>query len=415
MRDATPTGTITPVDSHSRLDFIWCEDRYPRNSQSEQPASSQRQHQYQHKTHSATSTSSSDSAYHSRPQSHASHASSSPIKADHQSRASHDDHHPNHHSHATRPPPLTPSEAIGRLAVVLSSTITFFNTLQTSYETDIAPLHYVAPEVLNYIWQDKVRFDHTLACSSTSSTILGLSSSSPILSIKTKLSTSQGDIQNGEAVHPPSDGIHPCSNDAYAVLKDLSHHLNTAVDATVHALKRSDGDNRTLAEKLSRFAQDIEGSRERVFKRREEAGVLMTELEMLAVLLKRHRGESSGLCCEAVVEKPGRKDDKVISEHGEGEGQNEVVWKEEEVKGKKKGMKNGKGKKRKAERREVSYESPSVVEEDVAVDEVDTSVTRGEMSGERVGEIIGDEGKILGNKIVEVVEVREAKDDRKAR
>ena len=152
---------------------------------------------------------------------------------------------------------------------------------------------------------------------------------------------SRNENRNDKNTHAPYEDTHVTPKDTYTILKHLSHHLNTAVDATVHALKRSDGDNRTLAEKLSRFARDIEGSRERVFKKRGEAAVLMTELEMLAVLLKRHGGESSSSPVEMV--KVGEMDEKVIdlSDGAKGEGLVDLVGKEGEVEREKKGKGEG--------------------------------------------------------------------------
>ena len=162
----------------------------------------------------------------------------------------------------TQPPLITSKEAIKRLNHVLDDAMAFFTDLQHSFESETSQLTYLDEGVLNYIWQDKLRRDTNF------------------------ISHENQYNDNVDPNRVPSQGVHN-------MLKQLNTYLNAAVDATIYETSRSAGDNRTLAEKLTRMAGDIEGSRGKVTKNRQELDVLMTDLEMLQVLLKRHGAESS--------------------------------------------------------------------------------------------------------------------------
>ena len=222
------------------------------------------------------------------------------------------------------------------------------------------------------------------------------------------VSTKEGG-QGGDTTREGARG-----EDAHVVLKRLSHALDTAVDATVHALKRSGADNRSLAEKLARLAKDIEGSRERVFKKRGEVEVLMTELEMLGVLLRRcghghevgadegvggggsNMGGGAGYTEEARNEGGGGGDVVgcgSVSAHNGGVSAVRKVRREK--------------KERIVVTRTESYESPSVVdegEEDEGGDEGSGVQVMGHGEGEN-GHV--GNGERMEGEMVEVVEVRE--------
>ena len=215
----------------------------------------------------------------------------------------------------TQPPLLTSKEAIKRLNIVLHDAIAFFTELQEGFEADTALLSYVGPEVLNYIWQDKLRFDQP------------------------PYQPHQHDDGFGRLLE--ADAARTASDDVYGMLKQLTVYLNAAVDAATFEMKYSAGDNRSLAEKLTRMAQDIDASRERVFKQRAEMDVLMTDLEMLVVLLKRH----GGLHDDSETEKSGSRNGNGSSANGNGNG----------TRG---------GRMRMHPRRASSYERPSVVDDD---------------------------------------------------
>ena len=318
---------------------------------------------------------------------------------DHRERH-HDDHREKHAAKALVPLSSshpTPNKALHSVARTLGGTITFFSVLQESYDADTRRLHFVAPEVLNYIWQDKVRFDRSLT-----TTTNPLSHHPP----------SHASPQPSDHQDPQEGGHTEKGDDAHAVLKRLSHALNIAVDSTVHALKRSDGDNRSLAEKLARLARDIEGSRERVFKKRGEVEVLMTELEMLAVLLRRHGAD--------VDDHPAGGDGAISSasyaEEARDEGSNNDRGRGGDVVGigaanAQNGNPMRKVRREKKERivftRTESYVSPSVVDE--GEEEEDGDEGSGvQVIGHGDGETghVGNGEKMEG-KMVEVVEVRE--------
>ena len=79
-----------------------------------------------------------------------------------------------------------------------------------------------------------------------------------------------------------------------STLKHLQSTLDTAISATVYETRSSAGDNRTLAEKLSRMGHDIRKTRDGIFTHRKDMDALITDLEMLSVLLKRHGGGGGG-------------------------------------------------------------------------------------------------------------------------
>ncbi|KAL9098308.1 MAG: hypothetical protein Q9163_006012 [Psora crenata] len=158
---------------------------------------------------------------------------------------------------------LSSQEAIKNLNKTTNDALRLFQGLQSSFTRETSLIGYVDTKVLDYIWQDKL---------------------ASVEEDNTEDPVSEG--RGGSIItprHPPDTGVR-------VTIKDLRHCLDEAISATANEMQRSAADNRSLAEKLNRSYADINNSLKDIWKRRKEAEILITELELLHVLLKRHGG-----------------------------------------------------------------------------------------------------------------------------
>ncbi|KAL9127634.1 MAG: hypothetical protein Q9217_003525 [Psora testacea] len=159
---------------------------------------------------------------------------------------------------------LSSQEAISKLSATVDDALDLFQGLQSSFVRETSLITYVDSEILDYIWQDKLR------------------------NANANVSKGQGSKAYGDGTTsqrgPPDIGI-------IDTVKELRHWLDQAISAAANEMHRSAGDNRSLAEKLNRSFADINNSLKGVWKTIKETDILITELEMLRVLLKRYGGE----------------------------------------------------------------------------------------------------------------------------
>ncbi|KAG8532502.1 uncharacterized protein KY384_002379 [Bacidia gigantensis] len=139
-------------------------------------------------------------------------------------------------------------EAIQYLSNTVGEALYLFGNLQSSFISETAHLIYLDDKLMDYIWHDKLKFIER-NCSG-----------------------------HGDRTAPRS------------LVKRICGGLNDAIEATVYETHQSKGDGTTLAEKLTRMARDVDNSRDMAFRERKQMDALVTDLEMLHVLLKRHVG-----------------------------------------------------------------------------------------------------------------------------
>ena len=160
-------------------------------------------------------------------------------------------------------PPLTSQEAIRKLSTTVNNALGLFQDLQSSFACETSQITYVDSQIMDYIWQDKLRCTYDINSREQRS--------------------SEGN--HGITLQRPSANI-----ETHATVMELRRWLDESISASANEMQRSAGDNRSLAEKLIRSFTDIENSLKQIQKKRKEADTLITELEMLRVLLKRHDG-----------------------------------------------------------------------------------------------------------------------------
>ena len=175
---------------------------------------------------------------------------------------------------------MSSKEAVHKLGMVVHDALQICHHLQTSFARETELLGYAKEDVMDFIWHDKLEHadrngvDHGI---------------DPRLIISGNYDGVRSSSQRQVVLVNQSRGV-------ITTLKQLHTALNTAVDATVYETTHSAGDSLSFVEKLHRMAEDIDKSCERIFKRRKDMDVFVTDLEMLHVLLKRHggNGESRG-------------------------------------------------------------------------------------------------------------------------
>ena len=156
-------------------------------------------------------------------------------------------------------------DVIRSLSATVDEALQVFRSLQSSFAEETSQLSYVESQILDYVWEDKLNF----------------------VEDRRKREAKSQQSGNGDTTQfaggKDAGGVR-------AITKKLRLWLDEAIKATADETKRSAGDNRSLVEKLSNSARDIENSLKHIWNKRKEMDALITDLEILCVLLKRHGG-----------------------------------------------------------------------------------------------------------------------------
>ena len=157
---------------------------------------------------------------------------------------------------------LSSREAIRKLSKTVNDALHLFQDFQSSFVCETSQIQYVDSQLLDYIWQDKIKYTED-----------------QIVAMKTKA----GNDKFAQQGQQTSIGLR-------AIVEHLRMWLDEAIKATADETHSSAGDNRSLAEKLNNSARDIESSLKHLWKTRKDIDTLITDLEILCVLLRRHGG-----------------------------------------------------------------------------------------------------------------------------
>ncbi|MDI1493590.1 MAG: hypothetical protein OHK93_005381 [Ramalina farinacea] len=145
---------------------------------------------------------------------------------------------------------LSKIEVLAKLDVTTNETLYTLRKLQADFNRETALISYAKPDVLNYLWEDKVREIESAAITASPGVVRG----------------------DGHGVH--------------SMLKELIETLYHAIDAFEHSSSMPSTSDATMADKLRRSAQDIERSRDLIGSKKDEAKELITNLEIISLVIR---------------------------------------------------------------------------------------------------------------------------------
>lgn len=145
---------------------------------------------------------------------------------------------------------LSKIEVLAKLDVTTNETLYTLRKLQADFTRETALLSYAKPDVLNYLWEDKIREIDSAAITATPGVVRG-------------------------------DGI-----GVHSTLKELIETLYHAIDAFEHSSSMPSKADVTMANKLRRSAQDVERSRGLIGTKKDEAKELITNLEIISLVIR---------------------------------------------------------------------------------------------------------------------------------
>ena len=145
---------------------------------------------------------------------------------------------------------LSKIEVLAKLDVTTSETLYTLRKLQADFNRETALISYAKPDVLNYLWEDKIREIESAAITAAPGAVRG-------------------------------DGTGVLST-----LKELVETLYHAIDAFEHSSSMPSKADATMADKLRRSAQDVERSRGFIGTKKDEAKELITNLEIISLVIR---------------------------------------------------------------------------------------------------------------------------------
>lgn len=145
---------------------------------------------------------------------------------------------------------LSKIEVLAKLDVTTNETLYTLHKLQADFNKETALLSYAKPDVLNHLWEDKIGEIDSAAITATPGVVR-------------------------------SDAI-----GVYSTLKEFVETLYHTIDAFEHSSSMPPDADVTMADKLRRSAQDIERSRGLIGKKKDEAKELITNLEIISLVIK---------------------------------------------------------------------------------------------------------------------------------
>ena len=145
---------------------------------------------------------------------------------------------------------LSKIEVLAKLDVTTHETLYTVRKLRADFSKETALISYAKPDVLNHLWEDKIGVIESAAITAT-----------------------PGVVRSGGI------GVH-------STLKELVETLYHTIDAFEHSSSMPSKADNTMADKLSRSAQDIERSRGLIGTRKDEAKELITNLEIISLVIR---------------------------------------------------------------------------------------------------------------------------------